>query len=431
MLRVYTQIKSYAYLPVVFILCAMLLTGCSTSGEPWQMITNTGIVTDNPESIPNIAWQTPGQREDLSQQNVDTAATPVAPAPVPAAPAPRKVAVSILLPLSGKKADLGQSMLKAAQMALFDIGSTDFQLIPRDTKGTREGAIAAATDAVNAKNDLILGPIFAEDLKAIKPIVSGSGVPVVSFTTDWTLSGDNTYLMGFLPFIQVARVAKYAQSKGLNRFAVFAPQTEYSDVVVRTLQGSGAPVAHVNRYTSAQADLSSTVKGFLGTPRQVDFDALVLPLGSEGLKTMVAALDVNGIKQPSVRFIGTGLWDDAGLTTNPSLFGGWFAAPDPALRQDFERRFQENFGAAPLRLASLAYDATALAAVLAASPASAEGPVYSRTAMTNPRGFAGIDGIFRFRADGLSERGLAILEIRAGRSVVIDPAPTAFIPSGS
>jgi ABC-type branched-subunit amino acid transport system substrate-binding protein len=230
-------------------------------------------------------------------------------------------------------------------------------------------------------------------------------------------------------------VAKYAQSKGYTRFSVYAPKTEYCDVVIRTLQGSGVSVVHVNRYSSQQSDLSSLVQDFAASskgaaPGQLDFDALMLPLGSEGLRSLITALDEAGIDQTKVKFIGTGLWDDAGLTSNPSLFGGWFSAPDPSLRADFEDRFRENFGTSPPRLSSLAYDATALAAVLARS-SQGDGSPYSHDVLTNPRGFAGIDGIFRFRPDGLSERGFAVLEIRSGKSVVIDPAPTAFIPSGT
>ena len=324
-------------------------------------------------------------------------------------------------------------MLKAAQMALFDIGSANFELVPRDTKSTKDGTIAAAQAALNAHSSLILGPVFADDLKAIKPVVSPSHTPIIAFTTDWTLAGDNTYIMGFLPFTQVMRVVKYAQEHGYSKLAVYAPQTEYADVVINTLQKSGIPVVHVNRYSPKELDMSASVQAFANTSRSgdgFDFDALMLPLGSEGLRTLVTKLNTNGISQGRIKFIGTGLWDDATLDNNPALYGGWFAAPDPALRRDFEKRYQENYGAAPLRLASLAYDATALAAVLARSSPDAA-TAYTQENITNPRGFAGIDGIFRFRPDGLSERGLAVLEIRSGKPRVVDPAPTAFMSSGN
>jgi ABC-type branched-subunit amino acid transport system substrate-binding protein len=404
-------------------------------GTPWGTAANTGIVTKNPESLPDIGWQTQNQRKVLAQQNAAIEQQQAAPAatPTPEAVAPsKKVSVSLLLPLSGKKSDLGQSMLKAAQMALFDIGSVNFELVPRDTKSTQEGAAAAAAEAVREHADLILGPIFADDLKAVKPAVSGSGTPVISFTTDWAQADDNTYIMGFLPFPQVARVAKYAAARGYSKFAVYAPQTEYCDIVIDTLKNSGVSVVHVNRYAPQQPDISMLVEDFVATsksdsaPNHLDFDALVLPLGGEGLKSLISLLEKNDIHQPDVRFIGTGLWDDAALTGYPSLFGGWFAAPDPALRRDFESRFQENFGVMPARLSSLAYDATALAAVLARSVTGDEQP-YTRSTLTNPRGFAGIDGIFRFRSDGLTERGLAVLEMQSGKARVVDPAPTAFI----
>jgi ABC-type branched-subunit amino acid transport system substrate-binding protein len=401
------------------------------------MPVNTGIFTKNPASLPNIAWQTPGERQVLSRQS--TALTQSQIQSQPAAPIvklklKRKAKIALLLPLTGKNADLGQAMLKAAQMALFDVGSSNAELVPHDTRSTKEGAAAAAQESVAAGTDIILGPIFADDLKAVRPVVAASGTPVVSFTTDWNQGGGNTYIMGFLPFAQVARVAQYAQSRGLNKLAVYAPQTEYGNVVLSTLQKTGANIVRAERYSPQQSDLSALVKDFAETSKAPDggfkFDSLMLPLGGEGLHTLVSLLGVEGVSAQKVKFLGTGLWDDAALASYPGLYGSWYAAPDPKLRADFEKRYQGNYGASPPRLASLAYDAMALAAVLARSGDGAASP-YTRENLTNPRGFAGIDGIFRFRPDGFAERGLAILEIQSGKPRMIDPAPTAFISSGS
>ena len=436
-----------------FFVMAMVLSlaGCATDygsmGLPW-MSGNTGVVTKDPESLPDIGWQTNNQRQSLIRQNEmffeEQRQMPERPGlqtilgGAPEVPEPKKVAVALLLPLTGKNADLGQSMLKAAQMALFDIGSASFELVPKDTKSTKEGAVAAAQSAVAGHSDLILGPIFAEDLKAIKPVTDAAGTPVVSFTTDWTQAGGNTYVMGFLPFAQVARVSRYAQFQGIGRFAVYAPQTEYCDVVISTLQRTGAHIVKVDRYSSLQTDLSELIDDFVETSKPdgagksdpPGFDALVLPVGGESLKSLVSLFRLHGVGGDNVRLIGTGLWDDPALAQDPDLYGAWFAAPDPVSRADFERRYSDNYGGTPPRLASLAYDATALAAVLARTGYGTRNP-YSRDRITNPRGFAGVDGIFRFRPDGMAERGLAVLEIQSGRARVIDPAPTAFIASGS
>ncbi len=420
--------RVYANLRVFIVLFAVAFLGACNAGGyggfgGTPTAANTGIVTNNPESLPDITWQTNNQRQELAQQNNAIAREQKQ---EEAAAPHRAINVALLLPLSGRNAALGQSMLKAAQMALFDIGSVNFELQPRDTQGTPAGAAKAAQDAVAAHADLILGPVFADDLKAVKPIAAAANIPVVSFSTDWTLADSDTYLMGFLPFPQVARVAKYAASQGAGRIAVYAPQTDYCDVVIRTLKDN-ASVNHVSRYAAQQTDLPKLVQDFAQTTKdangKLDFDALMLPLGGESLRSLTAMLDDSGIKQPDVRFIGTGLWDDGTALSNPSLVGGWFAAPDPRTRADFERRFRANYGSAPLRLASLSYDATALAAVLART--GGDNP-YTHSALTNSRGFAGIDGIFRFRGDGLSERGLAVLEIKPGHTEVVDPAPTAF-----
>lgn len=412
---------------------ALMLSGCAAGGSG-GMGTGYGmgnifggdsnaVVTQDPQTLPDVGWQTTKQRND-QRPGLQT---------LPGAAPMRNVSVAILLPLSGKNADLGQSMLKAAQMAMFDVGSTGYSLVPQDTQGTPAGAAAAAKTAVADGADMILGPIFADDVRAVKSAIGSTGVPVVAFTNDWSQAGSDTYIMGFLPFAQVARVSRYAASKGVQHVGVFAPQTAYADNVIDTLYKTGLRVGEIGRYAPTQTDLSSTVAEFVARSRAaggtspLSYQALMLPVGGESLNAVVSVFSQKGLTNKDARFIGTGLWDDESLTRNPALYGSWFAAPDPALRRDFEKRYQENYGSVAPRLASLAYDATAMSAVLARS--GGDKP-YTRSAMTHPRGFAGIDGVFRFRADGLSERGLAILEIQSGRLRVIDPAPTAFIAQG-
>ncbi len=412
--------------------------GCATSGTNGQPTAAQGVVTEDPNSMPDIGWQTWHQRQTLSKSSADSTGQQRPGLETVAGDfRAQPVKVALLVPMSGRSADLGQAMLKAAQLALFDVGNETFELMPIDTQSTPQGAADAARQAAGAKSDLILGPIFAEDVRAAKPVASGANIPMIAFTTDWKLAGNDTYVMGFLPFAQVTRVTQYAQSKGLDRFAVYAPQTEYCDVVINTLQRSGAQITRTGRYAPGETALQGMVQDFTaqavaqpeaGTAGGFVFNTLMLPVGGESLRTLVSLFDLAGVTNKNVRFIGTGLWDDESLTRNPALYGGWFAAPEPSLRVDFDKRYAETYGGAAPRLATLAYDATALAAVLSRTP---DPKPFSRQRLTNPRGFAGIDGVFRFRADGLNDRGLAILEIQNGRARVVDPAPTAFVGSGS
>jgi len=134
-------------------------------------------------------------------------------------------------------------------------------------------------------------------------------------------------------------------------------------------------------------------------------------------------LAVRGMDPRQVKYLGTGLWDVQNIWREGALLGAWYAAPPPEARGDFEKRFNDAYGKRPPRLATLAYDAVALVGALSSNP---NGPDFSSNAITNPNGFAGLDGIFRFTPDGQAQRGLAVLEITRDGIKTVSPAPTSF-----
>ena len=346
------------------------------------------------------------------------------PSPPPSAPGARVVA-GVLLPLTGSAGPLGQAMLNAAQMALYDLADNRLSLVTRDTQGTAAGAAAAAQSAIAAGAKVIIGPLLAAEVDAVKPIAQAAQVPVLAFSTAAQLAGGGVYLMSFTPAEEIQRITAYAFNKSKTRFAVLAPRSPYGDVVTDAVRAAtaalGATLVRTATYDPSVTDLSSFVRSFAA--QGVDYDALFLPEGGAKLKTLAPLLPYFNVDPDQVKFLGTGLWDDPGLGTEPSLEGGWFAAPVPAGRAGFESRYRTVYRNPPPRLATLGYDATALVAVLSRAPQGAD---FSPTTLTNPNGFAGVDGVFRFRADGTAQRGFAILEVHRGAPTVIDPAPQSF-----
>lgn len=339
------------------------------------------------------------------------------------------IKVAILLPLSGQHESLGQSMLQAAQLAMFDIGFDNFELVPKDTAGTPEGASSAAQSALQDGAKLILGPIFSNEVKAAQIVTQGADVNMIAFSTDWTLANDHTYLIGFLPFDQVDRVTSYAKNSGLNNIGVLSPADNYGDGVVsayRAIAGNlGLGSSRITRFAANGTDLPAAIAQFSATNQP--YNAVLMPVGGAMARQLGSSLTTANMPAQSVRRLGTGLMDDPVLATDQNLSGLWFAAPEPSARKKFERRFFETYSAPPQRIASLAYDATALAAVLARKGFKVNGrAAFGAPDITNPNGFAGVDGIFRFRTDGIVERGLAVLEFKGGRIVVIDKAPQTF-----
>lgn len=123
---------------------------------------------------------------------------------------PAEIKVGLLLPLSGPAADLGNEMLQAAEMALFDVGPSDVVLLPRDTGGTPEGARQAANQLIAEKVEVIIGPLFSQAVQATSPIAQAAGIPVLAFSNVAGVAADETYLLGFRPEEQVNRVVQFA-----------------------------------------------------------------------------------------------------------------------------------------------------------------------------------------------------------------------------
>lgn len=348
--------------------------------------------------------------------------------PTPA-PVDSSVKVALLLPLSGDRAALGQSLLQAAQLALFEAPDANVALIVRDTGDSGYGAGQAAQEAINEGAELILGPVFSSSVKAVAPVARTSGVNVVSFSTDRSVAQPGVYVMGILPGIQVQRVVGYAGRQGLRNVAALLPQSPYGQTVREALQNAarnaGMQVARVDFYDPRTVDASAAVGQigqFISSGGAVD--ALLVPEAKERLHGITGLLSSFNVDPARVRLLGSTLWDeDPGLGQDPMLVGGWYAAPDAAAWRDFRNRFRTSYGTEPPRLATIAYDATLLAVLLAGGSG---GPDFGVAALTDPAGFSGVDGIFRFRQDGTVERGLAIMEVRDGFVEVREPSPGSF-----
>lgn len=347
-----------------------------------------------------------------------TPATPIAAAP---SKPQGGMKVGLLLPLSGAHAALGQALQNAAQMAVFDDNGARLELLPRDSGDTPQQAMAALQDLQARGVSLVVGPLFAPQVAAVKPVAANRNLPLLALSNDMSQAAPGTYLLGFAPPDQVMRVSDFACTQGSKGFVALLPNGTYGDVVSKALQTSVQRCSGANlkqrRYDGGSAQFTSALQEIAGT-RQL-FDTLVLAEPASQLQGTALPTALDG---RHVRLIGTGLWDEDGIgRTAPSLVGGWFAAPSGGDRQRFNRNYLAFYGAAPPRLAALAYDAVALAAALQKRNLKPD-----LANLTNPVGYMGVDGIFRLMPDGTAERGLAVSRITATGRDIIDQAPASF-----
>lgn len=434
--------RLFSALPLI---AALLLSGCQQAEvSPWL---------GGAKSAPQQAPVSPPAAARPQVQLPPPAPKPVEPPPQLVAPVPQSLAgrdeirAALLVPLSGPYAAWGQAMSNAAQLALFDVADQRFNLIPLDTKGTPEGAAVALELAHVQGADIVLGPVFSPEVKAASVVARQWALPMLAFTTDRSALGQGVYTLGFLPLSQVRRVIAHARSLGKQRFALLARANDYGQAVAQAFRDAvaaeGGQVVKVEYYDPQSKDLGPLVRRFTeadsrtrglvkgeGRAAPPPFDAVMIADEGTSLRTVASLVTYYEVDTDTVPLLGTMLWDDSRLAAEPSLQGALFAAPATESYGDFERRYVTAFGIRPPKVgvlrASLAYDAVALAATLVRQNLD-----YSAAALTNAGGFSGIDGLFRLRADGTSERGLAVHEIAKSGIHVVAPAPTGFVPAAA
>jgi branched-chain amino acid transport system substrate-binding protein len=342
-----------------------------------------------------------------------------------------QVKAGLILPLSapGNAGVAGQAMRNAAEMALAEFNSPDIQLLVKDDGGTAEAARQGAQRALDEGAEIILGPLFAQSVSIVGQVARARNVPLIAFSTDANVASRGVYLLSFLPESDVERIVQYAASTGKRSYAALIPDNPYGTVVEAAFKQDvarrGGQVVALERYAHDKAAMAAPLKNIVQVA--VRADALFIPDSGDAVPDVVQALVGDGLNTKKIQLLGTGLWDDPRLFATPALDGGWYAAPDSAGYRNFAARYRDRYKQDPARTATLSYDAVALIAALVKT----QGPQrFSPDVLTNPSGFSGIDGLFRFRPDGTNDRGLAVLRVTVSGPQTLSPAPKSFGASG-
>lgn len=336
------------------------------------------------------------------------------------------VRVGVILPFDNANAGtraLAKAMMHAAQMALYDSGNRNIILMTAEDTGSSDDAAASAQKLLDEGAEIIIGPLFAGSVNAVAPLARDRGVPLLAFSTDRTVAGNGVYLLSFQPQSEVRRIVSYAAAQGRKKIGALIPQTPYGDVVEqefrKVAQEQNISVCAVARFSPSAGALTDPAAALA----KADCNAVLVPQGGSLLRGITQTLAYSNIDTSKVKLLGTGLWLEPASTKEGLLDGAWFAAPQPSTDDAFIAKFKQTYGTEPPQLASLAYDAVSLVALLA------NGQPYHRftvRGMTDPNGFAGVSGIFRFHADGSIERGLAVLGVEPNGFTLVSPAPTTF-----
>lgn len=310
----------------------------------------------------------------------------------------RRGRAALLLPLTGPNAALGSDLQSAAGIGGVTLG-LDAEIEVLDAGQTGETAVAAARAGLAAGAQIIVGPVFAPQARAVAEAVPRS-VPVVALTNDETVARSGAFVYGVTPRHSARAAFTVAASRGLTDIAVIVPADAFGEQSAQAAR-------------SVAGTLQTTLRPTLTAPSAAELsvlqtnppDAVYIPAASSELVQYAAALGGR------TQIIGSAQWSALDTDTLAGLEGAWFAAPDPVRFQPFAQTAVENSGRAPGIISGLVFDAVEMARVLGRLGQQ------TRAGVTRSDGFAGVLGRYQVLENGLTERALSVLSIGTGGAV--------------
>ena len=348
--------------------------------------------------------------------------------------------VAMLLPLSGKAQEAGESMKNAAMLAIGDLNNNNLVVQFYDTKSTSSGARVAVENAVSSGCDLILGPLMSEEVAAITPVAKDKDIPVISFSTSPSVLQEGIYTLGLLNEEQIDKIVKYAVQQGRKRIAVVLPDNQSGLNMLKSAMASasaeGASITKVGFYRPEEMDFSSLVTSMIGSSKVaasqskdteksssigVGFDALLVPESGNRLKSITSMFSYYDVAAPEVLFMGTSVWANSNLSKETELYGAVYPLMSDGRMKHFAYKYNEMFSQKPNPLGIFAYDAIALSSALSQKDKS-----NLTEEITNIDGFFGMSGAFRIFANGKNEHGLDVVKVTMNGPMIAVSAPQRF-----
>lgn len=356
---------------------------------------------------------------------------PVA-APTPQAGAQRP-RIGLMLPLSGRQAALGRTLAASAQAAFIERGDAGIELVQADSEGTPDGAARAAGALLAQGVAIVVGPLFAAEVRGAAPVLRAAGVPVLALSSDRAVAEPGVFVTGLLPEDQVRAGLGFLRAGGAARVGVLGPDdasgrafAEAARALAPDLQ---VEVARVALYPAAGdpggalAQLLRPEAPASGAPPAggPPFDTLLLAEAGPRLRLVAALLPGAGIEAASLRLLGPSQWVAEPLVqSEAALAGAVMAAPDDAAWEQLATRLGLAFGSRPPRVGLIAYDAMAVA--VAALRGTGAGPV-PVAALIAPEGFNGATGRLRLLPDGRNQRAMRVYQASGTGLRNLGPAP--------
>ena len=345
--------------------------------------------------------------------------------------------VGVLLPLSGKFENIGQSLLKSIQLGLFDIDNKNIKIYPKDSKGNALDAYLSAKKFQEMGIEIVIGPIFHESLERLGEI---NNITFISATNKTQEIPKNTIAFGINLDSQMNTLKKYFDEIKVSKTLLLSPKSEFiyqsesvakKDVLkfYRTYSYDTNPkkitgeIEKITKYRERKKDLERRIKILekseldkdkhelkkleqKHTLGKVNFDSVFVVDFGERLKSVLASFMFSDVSSEKINFFTLNQWFDNTLFGENSLRNLHFPSIDYDNLKKFEKRYFKTYNEKPNEISILAYDALGLIYYCWSN----NNFNFKIDQLFNKNGFKGLQGEFIIK-DNLSLQQLKIYKV--------------------
>ena len=345
--------------------------------------------------------------------------------------------VGVLLPLSGKYKDIGESFLKAIQLALYDISDKNIKIYPKDSKANSLDSYKASKEFEELDIEIVIGPIFYESLEKLNEI---NNITFISLTNKTSEIAKNIIAFGINIESQIDALKKYFNEIEVSKTLLLFPKSEFmyqSNSVVekdalkfyRTYSYDTNPkkitgeIEKLTKYRERKKDLERRIAILeksdlykdknelkkleqMHTLGKVSFDSVVVIDFGERLKSVLTSFMFSDVSSSEVNFFTINQWFDETLFSESAMENLHFPAINLKNLVKFNRKFKKIYDNEPNEVSILAYDALGLIYYCWVT----NNFNFDREQLYNKKGFKGLHGEF-FIENNLSKQKLNIYKI--------------------
>lgn len=364
--------------------------------------------------------------------------------------------VGVMLPLTGEKKDIGQNILNALELALFQNKESRIELIIKDTEANPKRTSKIFGELLEQRIDTFIGPLFSSSLISIEEVAILKNINLFALTNNVNLARKGVFVFGIYPQKQAERIVKFSHAQGANKIALLLPNNPYGflllDKIRQTLSDLGKEIIRVeffenniksqvkaakkisidfNEYEEKRKKLKekqlkkeqNIVLEEFEAEIDIDipFDSIFIGASGQSLTILASELQYNGVDNKEVAYIGISSWEDKTILREPALQGGFFSTTSNLYQKNIKNIYKKTFNKDMNNVSMIAYDIVALL-----NAVTEKSNKLNAKLLYNKEGYIGLRGLFRLTEIGRVERVFQVKKITRKKFITVEREPKNF-----